>query len=373
MPSRRCAIEGCSKWVVFGEKQCSAHSNSETAPVAAAAPSPLDDVSREASADAHDGSSTLRRKGSSAFAKSVPRRSSIVDAEVRQQGYLDKASSGAFRQHQSRYFVAAGHYLKYYESSERCGPDDDVKGCLDLRDVLSIEADGKTLTIVCGGGGKALELVARSSENAAVWKEAIEAGRAADTDSYGRKYSARPAPPAAAVAAGAAQLVTCEEAVQQIEAALGQPVLRARLKLAQQAFTRTGGGDEARNLDLAAVQRSGFDNYLTDTVSRRFRAGQAVLLASPDGKTAAALGKPHAACLSLGPSLFCRGLSRSVLTPLHLSLQPHRRRPRRRPGRSRRRGAPHRRGHRRRRRPRASRGAHGRTRRSAGGSHRSRL
>jgi hypothetical protein len=256
-------------------------------------------VSREASADAQDGSSASRRKGSSAFAKSVPRRSSIVDAEVRQQGYLDKASSGAFRQHQSRYFVAAGHYLKYYESSERCGPDDAVKGCLDLRDVLSVEADGKTLTIVCGGGGKALELVARSSENAAVWKEAIEAGRAADTDSYGRKYSARPALPAAAVAAGAAQLVTCEEAVQQIEAALGQPVLRARLKLVQQAFTRTGGGgDEARNLDLAAMQRSGFDNYLTDTVSRRFRAGQAVLLASPDGKTAAAIGKPHGVSLA---------------------------------------------------------------------------
>jgi hypothetical protein len=113
----------------------------------------------------------------------VPRRSSILDAEVLQHGYLDKASSGAFRQHQSRYFVAAGHYLKYYESSERCGSDDGVKGCLDLRDVLSVEADGKTLTIVCGGGGgKALELVARSSENAAVWKEAIEAGREADTD-----------------------------------------------------------------------------------------------------------------------------------------------------------------------------------------------
>ena len=233
----------------------------------------------------------MRRKGSSAFAKSVPRRSSIVDAEVRQQGYLDKASSGAFRQHQSRYFVAAGHYLKYYESSERCGPDDDVKGCLDLRGVLSIEADGKTLTIVCGGGGKALELVARSSENAAVWKEAIEAGRAADTDSYGRKYSARPAPPAAAVAAGAAQLVTREEAVQQIEAALGQPVLRARLKLVQQAFTRTGGRDEARNLDLAAVQRSGFDNYLTDTVSHRFRAGQAVLLMEAEEPEPPAPGK----------------------------------------------------------------------------------
>jgi hypothetical protein len=147
----------------------------------------------------------------------------------------------------------------------------------------------------------------------------------------GRKYSARSGPSAVAVAAGAAQLVTREEAVQQIEAALGQPVLRARLKLVQQAFTRTGGGDEVRNLDLAAVQRSGFDNYLTDTVSRRFRAGQAVLLASPDGKTAAALGKPHGVSRSRGPSLFCRGLSRSVLTPRPLSPHPHRRRPRRRP------------------------------------------
>ena len=125
----------------------------------------------------------------------------------------------------------------------------------------------------------------------------------ADTDSYGRKYSARSGPSAVAVAAGAAQLVTHEEAVQQIEADLRQPVLRARLKLVQQAFTRTGGRDEARNLDLAAVRRSGFDNYLTDTVSRRFRVGEAVLV-SFDGKKAAALGKPtlHAppcrACLS---------------------------------------------------------------------------
>ena len=88
MFSRRCAIAGCSKMVVLGEMQCSAHFNREAAPTAAAAPSPLDDVSREASADAQDGLSTSRRKGSSAFAKSVPRRSSIVDAEVRRWGGL---------------------------------------------------------------------------------------------------------------------------------------------------------------------------------------------------------------------------------------------------------------------------------------------
>ena len=198
---------------------------------------------------------------------------------------------------------------------------------------------------------------AARSEAAAI----AEAVKAAESERGGQDEETRGA------------LVTREEAVQQIEAALGQPVLRARLKLVEQAFTRTGGGDEARNLDLAAVQRSGFDNYLTDTVSRRFRAGQAVLLASPDGKTAAALGKPHGVSLARSFPLVCRGLSRSLITPLPLSPQPHRRRPRRRPGRSRRRGAPHRRGHRRRRRPRASRGAHGRTRRSAGGSHRSRL
>jgi hypothetical protein len=67
----------------------------------------------------------LAAQGHSAFAKSVPRRSSIVDVAVRQQGYLEKASSGAFSGSTSR-FVAAGHYLKYYESSERCGPNESV-------------------------------------------------------------------------------------------------------------------------------------------------------------------------------------------------------------------------------------------------------
>ena len=66
----------------------------------------------------------------------------MVDAEVRQQGYLGKVSSGAFKRQQSRYFVAVGHYLKYYESSEQCGAGEDAKAVLDLRGVLSVEADG---------------------------------------------------------------------------------------------------------------------------------------------------------------------------------------------------------------------------------------
>jgi hypothetical protein len=101
-------------------------------------------------------------------------------------------------------------------------------------------------------------------------------------------------------------LVTSDELAQRLEKDPSKrAALRARLKRVQQAFTRTGGRDEARTLDLAAVRRYGFDDYLTDTVSHRFRVGQAVLV-SFDGKKPAALGKPqlHAPpCRARLPSL----------------------------------------------------------------------
>jgi hypothetical protein len=69
-----------------------------------------------------------------------------------------------------------------------------------------------------------------------------------------------------------------------IEADLGRPVLLALLKLILPAFTRPSapGDDEERNIDLTALQLSGFDSYLTDTVSHRFHVGEAVLLAEPE-------------------------------------------------------------------------------------------
>jgi hypothetical protein len=88
-------------------------------------------------------------------------------------------------------------------------------------------------------------------------------------------------------------LVTSDELAQRLEK---DPSKRAalleRLKRVQQALTQGGGGGRGANLDLAAVRRYGFDDYLTDTASHRFRVGEAVLV-SFEGKKAAALGKPQ--------------------------------------------------------------------------------
>ena len=52
-----------------------------------------------------------KRKGS-AFAKSSPRRASVLEGGVGLSGYLVKKSSGPIQQQQSRYFEISGHYLK---------------------------------------------------------------------------------------------------------------------------------------------------------------------------------------------------------------------------------------------------------------------
>ena len=96
-------------------------------------------------------------------------------------------------------------------------------------------------------------------------------------------------------------LVTSDELAQRLEKDPNKrAALLERLKRVQQALTRGGGGGPGANLDLAAARRYGFDDYLTDTVSRRFRVGEAVLV-SFDGKKAAALGKPKLRAPSCSP------------------------------------------------------------------------
>ena len=219
-------------------------------------------------------------------------RLSVTAEEELIAGFLDKRSDGLFgKKWLKRYFVAQGHYLNYYEGRDT--KTRALKGSYDLNALDTLELTGHCgIELRFGGSSQTCILRASTPDDSARWHSALagfaaegaratavaDAGRLsthdendrvagaalaeappalADTDSHGRKYSARSGPSAVAVAAGAAQLVTREEAVQQIEADLRQQVLRARLKLVQQAFTRTGGADEARNLDLAAVRRSG--------------------------------------------------------------------------------------------------------------------
>jgi hypothetical protein len=80
------------------------------------------------------------------------------------------------------------------------------------------------------------------------------------------------------------RLSTRDELLQLIQADLGRPVLPGRLPLILAAFTRpaAAGDDEERNIDLAAMLRYGFDDFLTDSVSHRFHAGEIVLVSSRD-------------------------------------------------------------------------------------------
>jgi hypothetical protein len=123
-----------------------------------------------------------------------------------------------------------------------------------------------------------------------------------DTDEHGRAYvtqndpaTAASAPETAAAAAPAFawQFCTVDELVQQIEADLGQPVLPHRMNPVLPAFTQPAivDGDRtgARNVDGAAIRRSGFDNCFTGTVSRSFFDGQPVVY-DQEGKGPPALG-----------------------------------------------------------------------------------
>jgi hypothetical protein len=101
--------------------------------------------------------------------------------------------------------------------------------------------------------------------------------------------------------AAAGRLSTRAELLQRIEADRGRPVLPRRLQLILAAFTRPAaeGDDEARTIDLPAMLLHGFDDFLTDTASHRFSAGEIVLLTEPEEPEPPAPGKERTPCDAL--------------------------------------------------------------------------
>ena len=101
-------------------------------------------------------------------------------------------------------------------------------------------------------------------------------------------------------------LVTSDELAQRLEKDPNKrAALLERLKRVQQALTRGGGGGRGANLDLAAVRRYGFDDYLTDAVSHRFRVGEAVLLMEKDEPEPPAPGKKRGPSCDVGVVRWC--------------------------------------------------------------------
>jgi hypothetical protein len=85
------------------------------------------------------------------------------------------------------------------------------------------------------------------------------------------------------------RLCTRDELCQQVEAYLGKLVLPVQMNRVLPAFTRIEGG--GRNVNGEGFMHYGFGNYVTNTLSRRFHEGQAVMMSSLDGVGAAVLGK----------------------------------------------------------------------------------
>jgi tetratricopeptide (TPR) repeat protein len=116
-----------------------------------------------------------RRKTSGRISKSDLRRSVFEQVVVLKEGYLEKQSNGFLKAWQSRYFVLAGHYLKYFERKE--GSSDQqasaVRGVVDLNDVRETKSSGQQITLEMQAGQRIL-LKAPSTHVADLWQHEIQ-------------------------------------------------------------------------------------------------------------------------------------------------------------------------------------------------------
>jgi hypothetical protein len=110
-----------------------------------------------------------------------------------------------------------------------------------------------------------VEVAAESPAEKSRWMAGLQ-----QQDAYGRKYVSTPYTPQNG------RLSTEDELCRQVEAALGQPVHPERMKRVLPAFTRAGGG--GKNIDGEGFMNYGLDNYVSNTLSRQFCEGQAVMV-----------------------------------------------------------------------------------------------
>jgi tetratricopeptide (TPR) repeat protein len=116
-----------------------------------------------------------RRKVSGRISKSDLRRSVFEQVVFLKEGYLEKQSNGFIKTWQSRYFVLAGHYLKYYESKEFSSGQQPsaVRGVVDLNDMRETKSSGQQVTLEMQGGQRVL-LKAPSTHVANLWQHEIQ-------------------------------------------------------------------------------------------------------------------------------------------------------------------------------------------------------
>jgi hypothetical protein len=134
----------------------------------------LVDLVQSAVVAAHAGAKKTRHV--STKAKSKMRASVFEEAETAMEGYLQKRSSGRAAKWQVRFFVFAGHYLKYYSDAGAA----QLKGVLDVDELQACvlcNSKGTEFILTFFGGAKASvsELVLRAPGEgvAKEWMQAL--------------------------------------------------------------------------------------------------------------------------------------------------------------------------------------------------------
>ena len=117
--------------------------------------------------------SSGRGRKSSAFDKTA-RRASMVGQLVIKEGYLNKQASGLIKKWQTRYFVLAGHYLKYYEKKEETKSDETIKGVVDVRTIRQVTREGSCFSLEMADKSKSVTLRATSDQLAELWVTEFE-------------------------------------------------------------------------------------------------------------------------------------------------------------------------------------------------------
>ena len=95
-------------------------------------------------------------------------RASVFEADILMQGYLEKLSSGMVKRWQSRYFELAGPILRYFEHAFP-RTNDNIRGVIYLDALISCSTDGQNVIHLHFSDNQAMQLRARSRENADRW------------------------------------------------------------------------------------------------------------------------------------------------------------------------------------------------------------
>jgi hypothetical protein len=105
------------------------------------------------------------------------RASSVVDGEIKMQGYLFKLSTGKFKRWQQRHFTLASHYLNYSTDAGEAQTEEGVTATIDLnatRKVVLRRTRGGGAQFVLHVGSNEFDFKAKNVKEAEEWVDSLQ-------------------------------------------------------------------------------------------------------------------------------------------------------------------------------------------------------